>query len=206
MKVIQSIDPSSSKKSRNSLVKRVAVPLCLTSAMKDSERSLHRPDWHSSNRWLRALPKPIRIIPFSRHSFSQLPPSPSLMYRTRVGLIFFPARVALVMHAPSSQISNAGQEQPRLSECPIVLNLMSNKKDGADHAVLEKTRSNFSYTETSSSSGAATTSTTCWMRADPSLGSFTSQTRPRACSVRMPYQFMSNSYQASPWRADCGCA
>src|SRR5271166_145123 len=44
------------------------------------------------------------------------------------------------------------------------------------------------------------------MRADPSLGSFTSQASPSACSVRMPYQFMSNSYHASPWRADCGCA
>src|SRR5262249_23531726 len=38
------------------------------------------------------------------------------------------------------------------------------------------------------------------------FGIFTSHARPSVRSVQMPYQFMSSSYQANPWRADCGCA
>ena len=34
----------------------------------------------------------------------------------------------------------------------------------------------------------------------------TSHARPSACSVLMPIQLKSNSYQARPWRADTGCA
>lgn len=77
MKVIQSVVPSSSKKSRNSFVKRLAVPLSLPSAVKDSASSPQRRDWHSRNLSGRAVPKPMRMMPFSRHSFSHLPPSPS---------------------------------------------------------------------------------------------------------------------------------
>src|SRR5262249_34934255 len=39
-----------------------------------------------------------------------------------------------------------------------------------------------------------------------SFGALTSQARPSRRSAQMPYQFTSNSYQARPWRADCGCA
>jgi hypothetical protein len=35
---------------------------------------------------------------------------------------------------------------------------------------------------------------------------FTSQASPMRESAQIPYQFMSNSYQGSPWRADCGSA
>src|SRR6266567_3834098 len=111
-KVIQRIEPSSSKKYFNSLAERLGVPLTLPSSMKDSRRSRHRPDWHSSNLSGFSAPKPIRIMPLSKHSFSHLPLLPSLMYRTRVGLIGMTARVRLLMDAASSKISTSGQSGP----------------------------------------------------------------------------------------------
>jgi len=55
-------------------------------ARKAAVRSSHLRDSHSANLAPRAEPNPIRMMPVSRHSGSQLPPLPSLMYRTRVGL------------------------------------------------------------------------------------------------------------------------
>jgi len=37
-----------------------------------------------------------------------------------------------------------------------------------------------------------------------SRGSLTSQARPHIRNAEIPYQFRSISYQASPWRGDCG--
>src|SRR5690242_18744574 len=55
--------------------------------MNDSVSSLHRRDRHNEKRSGLALSNPNRIMALSRHSAFQIPPSPSLIYRTLSGRI-----------------------------------------------------------------------------------------------------------------------
>src|SRR5260370_31768750 len=61
--------------------------------MNDSVRSCHCFDWHIGNRSAVPVLKLKRIIPFFRHSDSHFPPSPSLMYRTTLGVWIFSIRI-----------------------------------------------------------------------------------------------------------------
>jgi hypothetical protein len=108
MNVNQNVEPSSSKNSRVSFVKREAVPWLLPSAMKDLVSSRHRLAKHKGNLSRVSLPKPNRTIPRSSHSFSHFPSRPSLMYRTRVASIAVPLLAgfdALTLISPRSRLN-----------------------------------------------------------------------------------------------------